>query len=117
MKLIIDENVSYGVVNVLRTKKWEIIAIADKKNKTIICDNDIYKLALQEKAIIITRDYHFTNPIRFPIKPEMSVIYVRHGNLTSSREIEIIDKFLSTSNLNEIKGKLVTLYYNRVSIR
>lgn len=65
MKLIIDENVSYGVVEQLRKQGWEVIALTEEKGGSID-DQDIYQLALRENALLITRDYHFTNPLRFP---------------------------------------------------
>jgi len=116
MKVIVDENVSYSVVKRLRLQGWDIIAIADDKNRAWQDDN-IYHLALQEKAIIITRDYHFTNPVRFPIMPEISIVYIRHGNLTSEQETDILDMFFHSVKLDEIRGKLVTLYYNTETIR
>lgn len=116
MKLLIDENVSYYVVEYLLARGWEVIAALDLKNAPLT-DKAIYQLALREKAIIITRDYHFTNPIRFPTKNTQGIIYLRHGNLTALEELEIVEKFLQTDLVDKMPGKLVTLYRDSTSIR
>lgn len=116
MKLVVDENVSYSVVNQLRQQGWQVMTLTEEKGGSID-DQDIYQLALRENALLITRDYHFTNPLRFPAKPTKGIIYLRHGNLTSTEETEIIMKFLSQTILDEVSGKLVTLYRDTVTIR
>lgn len=45
------------------------------------------------------------------------IIYVRHGNLTASEEIKIVQEFLSKHESENYTGKLVTLYKNSVKIR
>ena len=74
-------------------------------------------LALQEQAVFITRDYHFTNPIRFPAERTQGIIYIRHGNLESEEEIAMVEKCLSDHDLGTFRGKLVTLYRDSIRIR
>lgn len=115
MKLIIDENVSYCVVEQLRKQSWKIIAVTEQTKH--LSDNNIYLLARRERAVILTRDYHFTNWVRFPVTSEMGIIYLRHGNLTSEEELAIVEKFLQSEHIQSIYGKLIVLSRNSVRIR
>jgi predicted nuclease of predicted toxin-antitoxin system len=82
MRIIIDENVSYGVAERLRMGGYDVIFISEKPERGM-SDEDIYALIVEEEAVLITRDYHFTNPIRFPVEKTNGIIYIRHGNLRS----------------------------------
>jgi predicted nuclease of predicted toxin-antitoxin system len=68
MKFVVDESVSYAVVEKLQEFKHEVISIA--KDFSSLKDQDVYKLAVAEKAVLITRDHHFNNSIRFPQKKQ-----------------------------------------------
>lgn len=115
MRIVGDENVSYNVALRLQEKGYEVISIA--KEKRSILDKDVFRLLLQKEAILITRDYHFTNPVLYPPDKTEGIIYIRIGNLSSDEELEIVENFFSTYSTEEIKGKLVTLYRKSVYIR
>jgi len=74
-------------------------------------------MVCDSSAILITRDSHFTNAVRYPAEKTGGIIYIRHGNLTSEEEIELVAKFLSRHSVEEFSGKLVTLYRDSVKIR
>ncbi len=76
MNFIIDENVSLGLVERLRSSGHKVISIAEEPNRGFE-DEDIFTLCKKTKSILITRDYHFTNPIRFPAKCTKGIIYIR----------------------------------------
>ncbi len=116
MKCIIDENVSYSLVETLRKKGWTVIAISEREHSGI-GDDEIYRMATEEKAVLITRDHHFTNPVRFPTDGLEGVIYLRRGDLTSQEEVRIISDFLAECDLSAIGGKLVTLYKDSAKVR
>jgi len=115
MRFIVDENVSFGVVKELRASGHAVIAIAE--GHTGMKDNEIYEMVIREKALLITRDFHFTNSLRFPPQKTEGIIYLRHGNLKTSEEIEIIVKFIKLGSLDKTKGSLVTLERKRAKIR
>jgi len=116
MKIVVDENVSYAVVEALRANKFSVIAIADFSTSGMV-DHEVYELTIKEGALLITRDYHFTNSIRFPAAKTKGIIYIRRGNLRADEERDFIIKFLSDHKPEESTGKLVTLYKNSVKIR
>ncbi len=71
----------------------------------------------QRDALLITRDYHFTNAIRFPAIATKGILYIRRGNLTAAEEITLIHGFLSRHAADTFSGKLVTIYKDAVKIR
>lgn len=109
MRFLVDENVGFEVVKSLRAENHSVISMTEERYSGID-DDSVFKLALDEKRIIITRDFHFTNLIRFPASLTEGIIYIRHGNLKSNEEKELIIRFISSIKAEEIRGKLVTLY-------
>lgn len=116
MKFIVDENVSFAVVEYLRANGHEAIAISEV-SKSGLADVSVFELAKKEQAVLITRDRHFTNPIRFQANETTGIIYLRRGNLTSEREVGIVGSFLLAHKHEEFMGKLVTLYRSSIKIR
>lgn len=115
MRIVIDENVSYSVVLRLQERGYEVTSIA--KERKSIPDKDIFHLAIQKEAILITRDYHFTNPILYPPNKTEGIIYIRIGNLRSDEEAEIVERFFADYSPEKLKGKLATLYRKSAHIR
>ncbi len=115
MKFIVDENVSFGLVEALREAGEEVRAIVEDSRS--ISDTAVFNLAQKDKAILITRDYHFTNPIRFASNKVKAIIYIQQGNLSSTEEIQLVMNFLKRYSLDQFKGKLVTLYKDSAKIR
>jgi len=116
MNFILDENVSHGLANRLRNSGHDVISIAEESNRGLE-DEDIFTLSKKTKSILITRDYHFTNPLRFPAKGTKGIIYIRHGNLSSQEEIELVEKILNTYQIDLFSDKLVLLSRHGLKIR
>jgi len=116
MKIIVDENVSYGVVSYLRKTGYEVFGIMEI-SAAEFDDFSVFELVKSEKAVLITRDHHFRNSLRFPPEETACIIYIRKGNLTTSEEIDLIKWFLSSYSFESFKGKLVTLSRGKIKIR
>ena len=116
MKIVVDENVSYGLVERLRVIRYDVISVSELAERGS-SDEDIYDLILREQAILVTRDYHFTNPVRFPTDKTKGIIYIRYGNLKSEEEIAVVENCLRRYDLEIFQGKLVTLYRDSIGIR
>lgn len=116
MKIVLDESVSYTLAEALRREGHQVAAIAEAATSGN-ADEDVFRLVCADRSILITRDYHFTNQVRFPSEKTGGIIYVRHGNLTSEEEISLTLRFFSTHPQSEYNGKLVTLYRDSVKIR
>ncbi|MGA8849841.1 MAG: DUF5615 family PIN-like protein [Dehalococcoidia bacterium] len=95
----------------------EVICISELAEKRRLSDEDVYTLILGEQAILVTRDYHFTNPIRFPAEKTKGIIYIRYGNLKSEEEIMMAENCLCSHDLETFQRKLVTLYKDGMRIR
>lgn len=44
-------------------------------------DEAVFALAADPPSMLVTRDAHFTNPLRFPPSKIGGILYVTHGNL------------------------------------
>ncbi|MGB9887944.1 MAG: DUF5615 family PIN-like protein [Moorellales bacterium] len=115
MRFVVDENVSLSVVRELEAAGHAVVSVA--KEATSLRDEDVYAMAVAQKAILITRDHHFANPIRFPSGKAGGIIYIRHGKLTSEEEASLVLNFLGNTDFRAIRGCLVTISKGRVSIR
>ncbi len=116
MNIVIDENVSLGLIASLERLGHNVFAIAESSERGMD-DQTVFELCRENKSLLITRDYHFTNPIRFPADKIKGIIYIRHGNLRSDEEIEILERFLAEFTPDSFSGKLVTLSKLNVKIR
>ena len=115
MKFVVDENVSFGLVEALRQNREEVLAVVEDNRG--VSDTAVFNLAQRDAAILVTRDYHFTNPMRFASRKVEAIIYIQQGNLSSVKEIQLVMDFLKKHTLNQFKGKLVTLYRDSAKIR
>ena len=116
MKIVVDESVSYGVVLFLRKKGYEVISIAEGVTSGLQ-DPDVYKLVQKNNAVLITRDHHFTNSLRFPPREVLCIIFIRKGNLTSKEEIDLVEWFLSSHSFDQFPQKLLTISKDKIKIR
>ncbi len=108
MRVVVDENISLRIVPVLRAEGHEVIAIAETAGKGTP-DSDGWEIVCRQQALLVTRDHHFTNPLRYSASDSLGIIFIRHGNLTSSDEALLIHSFIHNHPLQEYRGKLVTL--------
>jgi predicted nuclease of predicted toxin-antitoxin system len=116
MIIVVDESVSYGVVDVLRRTGHEVIAVAE--DATVgMTDEQVFQLVQARQAVLLTRDYDFTNAVRFPTHRTGGILYIRRGNLTAAEEITLTQQFLNQYPPDRFSGKLVTLYKDRAWIR
>jgi len=116
MRFLLDENVSVAVSNMVRGMGFE----CDRANDILpegTIDQDIYALICEREYILVTRDFHFTNPVRFPAEKTPGIIFIRHGNLTSQEEATLVKEALTALEPEAIKGHLVIVSRDRITIR
>jgi len=114
--IVLDENVSLALASALREAGHGVIALAETAGRGMT-DTEVWELARARRAILITRDHGFTNPVRFRAQEVEAVIYVRRGNLRSEEEVVLVMGFLAAHELDEYKGRLVTLWPGGTRIR
>ena len=114
--ILLDENVSLALASRLRTLGYEVVAIAEQQSRGRD-DAGVFGFTRELGAILITRDAHFTNPIRFDSSLTAGILHIVHGNLTSVEEIALVEGFLGRTSLEAYAGRLVLLAKDRTIIR
>ena len=82
MKIVLDESVSYGLVEILLRDGHQIVAIANSAASGN-ADEEVFTRACDSESVLITRDYHLTNPRRYPSEKTGGIIFIRHGRLVT----------------------------------
>ena len=116
MKVVLDENVSGGLGKHLRDRGFSVFTVHDDFPAGST-DESVFQFVVDQRAVLVTRDYHFTNPVRFDPERTLGIVYIHHGNLTSSEEIKLVLDFLTMNTLAGFEGRLVTLYLREARIR
>ena len=115
-RAVLDENVSFEAGARLQAQGFEVVFIAKLSNRGMK-DEEVFAMAAQPASLLVTRDIHFTNPLRFPPERTAGILYLTHGNLTAHEEANLIEQFLRSHSQEGIKGKLVFLSRTDVKIR
>jgi predicted nuclease of predicted toxin-antitoxin system len=116
MRILIDESVSLDLARALRELGHDVLAVA-KIGAKGDADSDVWDRACSTQSVLITRDYHFTNSVRFNPSSCLGIMFLRHGNLKSADEIRLVTEFLTSHTLGEFRGRLVTISNRGIRIR
>ena len=116
MKIVLDENVSGGLPKHLKDRGFSVFTVGGDLPAGST-DEFVFQFVVDQRAVLVTRDYHFTNPVRFNPERTLGTVYIHHGNLTSPQEIKLVLDFLSKNSLAGFEGRLVTLYMRETRIR
>jgi len=114
--VILDENVSLRLKSVLEGMGHKVIAVAELPQRGAP-DTDVFELAHKHSSLLITRDTHFTNTLRFPPDKLPGIFYIFHGNLRAEDEVNLFAQFLNTHSPSSFSGRLVFLSPKSVRIR
>lgn len=116
LKFLIDESVSLAVTQRLRELGHQVEAISEGELASL-SDSNVFEMAIKTKSILITRDWDFTNRLLFPPEKAEGMIYIRHGNLQSEEEADIVENIIRQYSADKLKGRLLAIYKNFASIR
>jgi len=116
MRVLLDESCCLSLARVLRDDGHEVFSISETGRKGTE-DDQVWDLTCRGPYLLVTRDYHFTNSVRFPAEECLGVLFVRHGNLKARDEAELVRSFLAKHPLDEFKGALIVLSPGAVRIR
>lgn len=113
--MVVDESVPTAVADLLSRAGHEVahIAVGDSGAS----DGQVWQRVADERALLITRDHHFTDPARFDPQDCLGVVYLRKGNLTIAQEVELVGRFLERHDPDEYRGRLVTLSPGEMRVR
>ena len=115
-RVVLDENVSLQAGACLQIFGYEVIAVA-KLPERGMHDEAVFGLASEDRSLLITRDAHFTNPLRFPPDKTGGILYLTAGNLQGREEASLIEDFMRAHRPEEFSGRLVFLSRGSVRIR
>jgi len=115
VRIIVDESVALAVADLLVGRGHEVthMAVAQKGAS----DEEIWRMAVSERGLLITRDHHFTDPVRHDAAECAGVVYLRKGNLTVAAEVALVTAFFDRHHIDEYRGRLVTLTPHEMRIR
>ena len=113
---ILDENVSLQVADRLQSLGYKVLAIVKQPGRGM-SDESVFNLAIEKKSLLITRDAHFTNPIRFSPKKTQGILHIVHGNLRGFEEADLVEQCLKTYPPQFFKGRLCFLSRTGVRVR
>jgi len=117
LKFVIDEDMPRSTANVLRTKGYEALDVRDLglRRKS---DDEIFKFAQKEKAVILTGDLGFGNLLHFPIGSHSGIVIAHFPNEVSTSELnnQIVKAFKPLSKI-DFKGNLIIIEPGKVRIR
>ena len=86
MKIVADESVDYGIIISLRQKGFEVISVMEDFSG--ITDNDVLKIAEDNKCLLITEDKDFGElTYRLKLK-HYGILLVRLSDLVRQDRIE-----------------------------
>lgn len=98
MKFIVDENLSFAVVEFLRKNECDVLYVAEKIKS--FDDSFILKIAFKEKRILITKDKDFGNLVFRKNFPHSGVIFLRLSDENSVNTIKILKLLLKIKNID-----------------
>ncbi|MGI8905175.1 MAG: DUF5615 family PIN-like protein [Candidatus Sumerlaeaceae bacterium] len=116
MKIVVDESVCARIPPALRELGHTVSSVAENALKGL-SDTDVWELACTNNALLITRDYHFTNSVRYDPADCFGILFIKHGNITGDDEIALVCGFLANCNVAEIAGHLVSLSRHGARLR
>ena len=115
-RVILDENVSLQVAGRLLPLGYDVHAIAQHPGRGM-SDEAVFALVTEGPHLLVTRDTHFTNPIRFPPGKTGGILYLVHGNLRGGEEADLVEQFLKAHTAKTFAGRLVFLSPSSIRIR
>lgn len=115
MKIVADEGIESKIVATLRQNGYDVLYIAESFPS--ISDTEVLQIALNESAILLTKDKDFGELI-FKLKfPHKGIVLVRLGeNMSSIHKAEIILKAFQ-KHFEEFKGHFSVIDEEFIRIR
>lgn len=118
LRVLLDENVSPELCHFLRMNRptWEISHVRDIRMRGC-SDEEIFRWAQQNQAIIITFDEDFANASTYPIGSHAGVVRLRVWPTTVEQTQDALLRLMSTVPDEHLSGSLVIIDRHRIRIR
>lgn len=116
-RFVIDEDMPRSTGGVLVEEGYEVKDVRDHGYRGS-GDEEVYRFAQEEEAILLTGDLGFGNILKFPLGQHSGIVVARFPNEMAPRVInrEIVTS-LKDLGENDFKGNLIILEPGRIRIR
>lgn len=103
LKVLCDENIAGAVVRYLKEDGHDVLRATPG-----MPDEDIGKVALREKRVIITHDSDFTNILTFPPRTFFGIIRIRIDPPINAVVIASLQRvFTAYRGMRRLRGRLI----------
>lgn len=117
LKFLIDEDMPRSTAKTLRDQGYDVLDVRDcgLRGKS---DEDVFKFAQDETAIILTGDWGFSNLLHFPIGSHSGIVIVHFPNEVSTVELNrhILASFANLTE-DDFKRNLIILEPGKIRVR
>ncbi|OGW28894.1 MAG: hypothetical protein A2X59_09135 [Nitrospirae bacterium GWC2_42_7] len=117
IKFVIDEDMPRSTAKILRANGYEALDVRDVglRGKS---DNEVFKFAQQEKAVILTGDLGFGNLLHFPVGSHSGIVIAHFPNEISTLELnnQIIKAFATLTQI-DFTGNLIIIEPGKLRFR
>lgn len=116
-KFVIDEDLPRSTATVLRNHGYEVRDVRDCSLRGA-SDEEVYKFALNEGAVLVSADIGFGNVLSFPVGNHFDIVVVRFPNEMTAKEVnrQLIGKLKDLIE-SDFKGNLIVIEPGKVRIR
>ncbi|HWF43352.1 MAG TPA: DUF5615 family PIN-like protein [Candidatus Kapabacteria bacterium] len=113
---LLDENIPYSLIEFLE-KRGHITHHVRKLGKVGIRNGEVYQLAVDLQAWIVTRDKDFRSYVKFLTYQVPGVIVIEsETELTRKQVVNVFDRFLSSFESMLSEKRLIVLENHEVKI-
>jgi predicted nuclease of predicted toxin-antitoxin system len=117
IKFVVDEDMPRSTSGVLKSRGFEAMDVRDcgLRGKS---DEEVFRFAQREKAVIVTADLGFGNLLRFPVGGHSGIVVVHFPNEMSVSEMnDQIRKAFDNLTADDFKGNLIVLEPGKIRVR
>ena len=117
LKFLIDEDIPRSTAKVLTDRGYKVLDVRDCNLRGEV-DEEVFRFAQKEKAILLTGDLGFGNLLRFPVGKHSGVVIARFPNEISASQLnnQIIKAF-DTLAEKDFDKNLIILEPGKIRIR
>jgi predicted nuclease of predicted toxin-antitoxin system len=112
LRLYLDQMLQTKVVQVLRRAGYDVLR-ATETGQSRADDQEILRLAINQKRILVTLDEHFGDWAVLPLTEHFGVVRVKVNPTTSENILNILMPFLERISPKEIQNHLVIVSASR----
>ncbi len=106
MKIVADESVDFTIIEMLRERKVEVVAIVE--DSPSISDDEVLEIAVAHKTLLITEDKDFGELVIRLQKAHQGVLLLRLSGLEIEHKLALVWEALQ-KNFQELSGNFSVL--------